>query len=212
MRRNVPSNGVRFTCTSVTFMKTEMRVRSPSTVTARTCPSAGETMPGPVGRSGSRKKPAKNPQHPAPRMSKRRRGTENGSARSPSANPPRIRRTAPTSKGRPAPGANTRLPGQDDLDVDAVRDLDPHHLAQGALVGREVDEALVDAHLPVVDRARAAAVGSLAYRYFEALGREGDGPGDLDPGLGGDLPDLFADRVDLPRVRTGEGDTRLLHR
>src|SRR5580658_9857425 len=192
MRRNVPSNGVRFTCTSVTFMKTEMRVRSPSTVTARTCPSAGETMPGPVGRSGSRKKPAKNPQHPAPRMSKRRRGTENGSARSASASPPRIRRTAPTSRGRPAPGANTRLPGQDDLDVDAVGDLDPHHLTQRALVGREVDETLVDPHFPVVDRAGSAAVRSLPDRHLQALGRERDRAGDLDAGLGGDLADLFA--------------------
>ena len=41
---------------------------------------------------------------------------------------------------------------EDDLDGDVVRDLDPHQLAERAFVGVDVDEPLVDAHLPVLPR------------------------------------------------------------
>src|SRR5688500_12895326 len=47
---------------------------------------------------------------------------------------------------------------QNNLDVDRVGHLDAHELAEGALVRIDVDEALVDAHLPVVVRLRAGAV------------------------------------------------------
>jgi hypothetical protein len=44
---------------------------------------------------------------------------------------------------RPVWGANTtvrRSALQDDLDIDAVGDLDPHHLAERPFVGVDVDE------------------------------------------------------------------------
>src|SRR5439155_23883713 len=41
---------------------------------------------------------------------------------------------------------------KDDLDVDPVRHLNAHELTKGPLVRIEVDEPLVDPHLPAVPR------------------------------------------------------------
>lgn len=36
------------------------------------------------------------------------------------------------------------------LNVDSIRNLDPHELPEGTLVGVQVDESLVNAHLPAI--------------------------------------------------------------
>ena len=46
-----------------------------------------------------------------------------------------------------------RLGSQNNLYVDAVRDLNPHELPQRALVRVEVYEPLVHAHLPSINSA-----------------------------------------------------------
>src|SRR6266581_4924769 len=99
---------------------------------------------------------------------------------------------------------------QDDLDVHAVRHLDAHQLPQRALVRVEVDEPLVDAHLPAVPRLAALAVGGLADRHEEPLRRKRDRPGHRDARALGDELDLLAHVVDLLRVRSAQRDPRLL--
>jgi len=68
---------------------------------------------------------------------------------------------------------------EDYLDVDAVRDLDPHELPEGALFGIQLDEPLVDAHLPVVPGLRTAAARRLPHGDLEPLCRQGDWAGYL---------------------------------
>src|SRR3972149_12050288 len=99
---------------------------------------------------------------------------------------------------------------QDDLDVDAVRPLEAHQLAEGTLVRVEVDEPLVDAHLPAVVGLRALSVRALPHGDLEALRRKGDGPAHRHAGALADLLDLVADAVDLFRVRAGERDAGFL--
>ena len=48
---------------------------------------------------------------------------------------------------------------EDDLDVHAIGDLNPHELPQSTLVSIEVDESLVDPHLPAVPSLAALTVG-----------------------------------------------------
>src|SRR3989339_1153473 len=93
---------------------------------------------------------------------------------------------------------------QDDLDVDAVRDLYPHQLSQGALVRVEVYEPLVDAHLPSVPGLGALAVRALAHRHLEPLGREWYRAGHVHACLLADGLDLVADAVYLLRVRSAQ--------
>src|SRR5438874_10787671 len=99
---------------------------------------------------------------------------------------------------------------QDDLDVDSVRHLDAHELAQGPFVRIEVDEPLVDPHLPPVPGLAPFAVGGLADGHDETLRRERDRPRHRDAGALADQLDLFAHVVDLLRVRADECDPRLL--
>src|SRR5438309_9244804 len=99
---------------------------------------------------------------------------------------------------------------QHDLDVDAVGNLDPHQLPQRAFVRIEVDEPLVDPHLPAVPCLAPFAVGRLAHRHHEPFRRERDRPGHRDPGAFADQLDLLANIVDLLRVRAAERDPRLL--
>ena len=54
--------------------------------------------------------------------------------------------------GKPFKKGFRRLGPEDDLDIDAVRDLDPHELAQCTLVSVEVYQTLMDPHLPPVPR------------------------------------------------------------
>src|SRR5579859_6319335 len=116
-------------------MKTETCQRSPSSATARTRPSAAETTPAPGVRSGSRKNQARNRASSATAAVATRNTARNGSRGS---NDPRtasriaVPTTGPTI--RLEPGANTGASGlEDDFDVDAVGDLDPHHLAERPL-------------------------------------------------------------------------------
>ena len=44
------------------------------------------------------------------------------------------------------------------LNVDSIGNLDPHELPEGTLVGVQIDEPLVDAHLPAVPCLAAFAV------------------------------------------------------
>src|SRR5579871_4309829 len=126
-------------------MNTEIRSTVASWSTARTRPSAGATISGPTDRSGSRKK-AKSPATPRPATSSRSpKPRERGSRSSAHSDASSSRTSAVAPNGRRAGAAITRaaLRLEDDLDVDAVRDLDPHHLAEGPLVGVDVDQALV---------------------------------------------------------------------
>src|SRR5207302_1901006 len=99
---------------------------------------------------------------------------------------------------------------QDDLDVDSVRHLDAHELAQGPLVRIEVDEPLVDPHLPAVPGLAPFAVGGLADGHDETLRRERDRTRHRDAGALAVKLDLLAHVVDLLRVRAAERDPRLL--
>src|SRR5690242_17182803 len=114
--------------------------------------------------------------------------------------------TAP--RNGPVPGTNTTEGSglEDDLDVDAVRNLDAHHLSERALVGVDVDQSLVDPHLPMIDRARPPTIGTLADGDLETLRGKRDRSRDIHSGLEGDFADLLADRVDLSGVRPGERD------
>ena len=94
-----------------------------------------------------------------------------------------------------------------DLDVHAIGDLDPHQLPEGALIGVEVDEPLVDPHLPVVDGLASLSVRALPAGYLQLLGRQGDGPADVHSGPLGDPLDLGADTVDLCGVGAAERDS-----
>src|SRR5213080_279560 len=103
-----------------------------------------------------------------------------------------------------------RSASQHDLDVDAVRHLDPHELPQGAFVRVEVDEPLVDPHLPAVPRLTPFAVRRFAHRHDEPFRREGDRARHRDTGPLADQLDLLAHVVDLLRVRAAQRDPRLL--
>src|SRR2546427_7094811 len=96
--------------------------------------------------------------------------------------------------------ARVRSRAQHDLDVDAVRHLNPHQLPQRALVRVEVDEPLVDPHLPAVPRLAPLAVGGLPHRHDEPFRREGNRPGHRDAGAFADQLDLLAHVVDRLRV------------
>src|SRR2546425_119736 len=97
--------------------------------------------------------------------------------------------------------ARVRSRAQHDLDVHAVRHLNPHELPQSALIRVEVDEPLVDPHLPAVPRLAPLAVRGLPHRHDEPLRRERDRPGHRDAGALADQLDLLAHVVDLLRVQ-----------
>src|SRR5213594_2618120 len=67
-----------------------------------------------------------------------------------------------------------RSASQHDFDVHAVRHLDAHELPQRAFVRVEVDEPLVDSHLPSIPRLAALAVRGLPHRHDEPLRRQRD--------------------------------------
>src|SRR5213080_5230015 len=124
---------------------------------------------------------------------------------------------APSNARRPHEGFagfRPRVAGasraKDDLDVDPVRHLDAHELTKGPLVRIEVDEPLVDPHLPAVPGLAPFAVGGLADGHDEPLRRERDRPRHRDAGALADQLDLLAHVVDLLRVRAAERDPRLL--
>ena len=93
---------------------------------------------------------------------------------------------------------------KDDLDVYTIGNLDPHELPQGTLICVEVDESLVDPHLPAVPGLASLTVRTLPARYFQLLCGKWYGSTDLYTGLLGDSPDLCADTVDLLRVGSAE--------
>src|SRR5213080_63942 len=103
-----------------------------------------------------------------------------------------------------------RSASQHDLDVDAVRHLDPHELPQGAFVRVEVDEPLMDPHLPAVPRLAPFAVRGFAHRHDEPFRRQRDRTRHRDAGPLADQLDLLAHVVDLLRVRAAQRDARLL--
>src|SRR5438876_4537921 len=95
----------------------------------------------------------------------------------------------PRFKAKRGPGPSR---SQHDLDVHAVRHLDAHELPERALVRVEVDEPLVNPHLPAVPGLAALAVGGLADRDDEALRRQRDRAGHRDAGALADQLDLLA--------------------
>ena len=96
---------------------------------------------------------------------------------------------------------------ENDLDVDAIGNLDPHELPEGTLVGVQVDEPLVDAHLPAVPGLASLSVGTLPAGYPQLLCGKGYGPADVHAGSLGDPFDLGADAVDLCGVGSAERDS-----
>merc|ERR1719401_1192875 len=76
-----------------------------------------------------------------------------------------------------------RPPGSDvgdgDLHLHARLDGDRSDLLHDVRRRVQVDEALVDAHLPTVKRVRALAVGALANAQPEGARRQADGPRDM---------------------------------
>jgi len=100
---------------------------------------------------------------------------------------------------------------EDDLDRDVVRDLDAHQLAERAFVGVDVDETLVDAHLPVLPRRGPLAVGGLSGGNLERLGRQRHRTGQLHAGLARDVSDLATDRVEVFGAGARQPDACLLH-
>src|SRR5438445_1754 len=97
-----------------------------------------------------------------------------------------------------------------DLDVHAVRHLDPHELPQRAFVCVEVDEPLVDPHLPAVPCLAPLPVGGLPHRHDEPFRRERNRARHRDAGALADQLDLLAHVVDLLRVGAAERDAGLL--
>ena len=108
-------------------------------------------------------------------------------------------------KGAYAPSkVNGLSAAKDYLDVYAIGNRDPHELPQGTLISVEVDEPLVDPHLPTVPGLATLTVRTLPARYFQLLRGKWYRSTDLNPGLLGDSPDLGADAVDLLRVGSAE--------
>src|SRR3989442_10454139 len=97
-------------------------------------------------------------------------------------------------------GRYSDLRAQHDLDVDAVRDLDAHELPQGAFVGVEVDEPLVDPHLPAVPRLAPLAVRRLPHGHDEPLRREGNWSRHRNAGSLRDELDLLTHIINFFRV------------
>src|SRR5213078_2819656 len=102
-----------------------------------------------------------------------------------------------------------------DLDADEralrqLRHLNAHELTKGPLVRIEVDEPLVDPHLPAVPRLAPLPVGGLPHRHDEPFRRQRDRPRHRDARALADQFDLLAHVVDLLRVRAAERDPRLL--
>jgi len=94
-----------------------------------------------------------------------------------------------------------------DLDVDAIGDLDPHELPEGTLIGVQIYEPLVDAHLPAVPGLASLSIGALPAGYLQLLCGKRYRPADIHAGPLGDPFDLGADTVDLCRVGAAERDS-----
>merc|ERR1719162_845238 len=84
------------------------------------------------------------------------------------------RATAATAWRAGKPGSEV---GNGDLDLDAWLDGDRSDALHDVRGGVQVDEALVDAHLPAVERVRALPVGRLPHDEPQDLGRQAHGPG-----------------------------------
>ena len=96
---------------------------------------------------------------------------------------------------------------ENDLDVDAIGNLDPHELPEGALVSVQVDEPLVDTLLPVVPRLASLSVRTLPAGNPELLRGKGHGAADVHSGPLRDTLDLGADAVDLCGILAAERDS-----
>ena len=59
------------------------------------------------------------------------------------------------------------------LDIDAVRDLYPHKLAESTFVRIEIDEALVNTHFPAVPGLTSLPIGAFPARNLQLLRRKG---------------------------------------
>jgi len=99
---------------------------------------------------------------------------------------------------------------EDDLDVHAIGDLDPHELPESTLVRVKVDKPLVDAHLPPVVGLASLSVRRFPASYPEFLGRKGNGSTDCDSSPLGDSLDLVANSVHHGRVGAAERDSSTL--
>eukprot|EP00405_Crypthecodinium_cohnii_P064739 CAMPEP_0195039870 /NCGR_PEP_ID=MMETSP0326_2-20130528/80036_1 /TAXON_ID=2866 ORGANISM="Crypthecodinium cohnii, Strain Seligo" /NCGR_SAMPLE_ID=MMETSP0326_2 /ASSEMBLY_ACC=CAM_ASM_000348 /LENGTH=171 /DNA_ID=CAMNT_0040066761 /DNA_START=303 /DNA_END=815 /DNA_ORIENTATION=- len=93
-----------------------------------------------------------------------------------------------------------------DLDLDAGLDGDGSDLLHDVGGGVQVDQALVDAHLPSVEGVGALTVGGLSDAEAEDLGGETDGAGDLQLLLAGTGDEVSADFLQALQVPAGEGD------
>ena len=93
------------------------------------------------------------------------------------------------------------------LDVYAIGDLDPHELPEGTLVGVQINEPLVDAHLPAIPGLASLSVGTLPAGYLQLLCGKGYRPADIHAGPLGNPFDLGADTVDLCRIGAAERDS-----
>ena len=93
------------------------------------------------------------------------------------------------------------------LDVDTVRNGNPHELPEGTLVGIEIDEPLVDAHLPAIPGLASLSIGGFPAGDLQLLCGKGNRSADIDSGPLGDLLDLVTDSVDFGGVSSTEGDS-----
>ena len=96
---------------------------------------------------------------------------------------------------------------KNDLNVDAIGYLDPHELPKGALISIQIDESLVDTHLPAVPGLAPLSVRTLPAGDPELLRRKRYRAADVYASSLGYPFDLCADTVDLCRVCSAERDS-----
>ena len=93
------------------------------------------------------------------------------------------------------------------LNVDSIRNLDPHELPKGTLIGIQIDESLVNAHFPAIPGLASLSIGRFPAGDLQLLCRKGNRSADVNAGSLGDSLDLGANTVDLCRVSSAERDS-----
>ena len=101
---------------------------------------------------------------------------------------------------------NHLLLGEDGIDVNTDGELDGHDLADGVLVGEEVDGALVDLHLVGVPGVGNVTARGLTGGVAEGAGGQAHGAADGHVVLLGAGEEVRADLLDGLGVGGGQGD------
>lgn len=91
--------------------------------------------------------------------------------------------------------------------MDPIRNVGSDNLMHDILVGVNVNQTLVNAHLPVVDRTRPATVGALPNGHPELFRGQGNGARHCNTPFLREPSNLRTERVQRPAVSAVEGDS-----